>query len=104
MEYRTVVKDYVVRDRHFAIVQEVKDDGWYMAVEYKYIGEDGRLTTSLNGFNTHAHKELDMCLRMTQDCVEADYLMEQGHSKAEAFAIVFGLEDQIEHLEKLFNV
>ena len=100
MKYITVVKDFVVRDRHFVIVKS--EDDWYLAIEDKYI-KDGKTTKALNGLNTHAHKDLNLCLNMTKDSVEADYLMAQGYTKAQAFAEVFGLQENIEQLEKIFN-
>lgn len=101
MQYRTVVKNYVVRDRHFVIVQD--ENGWYLAVEDRYIGDDGKLIQALNGFNTHANKNLDACLTNTRDYVEADYLVGQGYTKAEALAKVFGLEDKLDELKAMFD-
>lgn len=97
-----VTNDYVVRGRHFTIVKETEGHfaGFYHAIEDKYI-TDGRLNKTLNGAQLHASKELNTCLNNTRNSVEIDYLIEQGYSKAEAFAKVFDLD--VEDLpERLF--
>ena len=65
---KLVVKDYIVMmnagNRHFTIVQN--EDGYYLAIEDKYIDENGRITEALNGFQLHASKDLANCMRMTR--------------------------------------
>lgn len=87
----TIIRNFVVRDRHFVIVQN--EDGFYLAIEDKYI-TDGKLNKALNGFQMYASKELETCLNTCKNQVELEYLEEQGHSKAEAFGIVFGLPQE----------
>lgn len=96
-----IIKNYVVRDRHFTIVL---DGGFYQAIEDKFIDENGRLTKTLYGHQTFANEDLNMCLNNTKNMVEIDYLVAQGHSKAEAFGIVFDLIGKVDmaQLEALF--
>lgn len=84
----TIIKNFVARGRHFVIVQN--EEGFYLAIEDKYI-TDGKLNKALNGFQMYASKELDTCLNTCKNQVEIEYLEAQGHSKAEAFGIVFGI-------------
>ena len=96
-----IIKNYVVRDRHFTIVL---DGGLYQAIEDKYIDENGRLTKTLYGHQTFANEDLNMCLNNTKNMVEIDYLVSRGHSKAEAFGMVFNLIGKVDmaQLEALF--
>ena len=75
-----VVKEFIVRDRKFTIV---KQDDFFLAIEDKYI-TDGKVNTQLNGLQMHASKDLNDCLNTTKDCVEVDYLIQQGMSRDEA--------------------
>ena len=94
---KAIVKSYIVRDRHFTIVH---DQDHYLAIEDKYIDKNGRLTQALNGFQMYASQTLEGCMKHVTDCVENDYLIAQGFSKAEAFCIVNGIEltDQVKAL------
>lgn len=98
---QVIIKNYTVRDRHFTIVL---DDVYYQAIEDKYIDENGRLTKTLYGHQTFADRDLNMCLKNTKNMVEIDYLVSQGHSKAEAFGMVFDLIGKVDmaQLEALF--
>lgn len=84
----TIIKNLVVRDRHFTIVQN--EDGFYLAIEDKYI-TNGRLNRALNGFQMYASKDLNGCLNTCKTQVEIAYLVEQGYSKAEAFATAMNI-------------
>ena len=95
----TIVKNLIIRDRHFTIVKNA--DGFYLAIEDKYI-TDGKLNTTLNGIQMMASKELNQCLENTRNEVEIDWLVSQGHSKAEAFAIHFNMLDQLDNIKKAF--
>lgn len=90
MKHITTLK---VRGRSFDIVL---DKGYYQAVEDKYIDENGRLTRTLYGHQTFANEDLNKCIKGVRNQVEIDYLIEQGHSKAEAFGIVFDLIGKID--------
>lgn len=96
-----IIKNYILRDRNFTIVQN--EDGWYLAIEKKYIDPDGRINTELNGRQMNASKDLSNCLRMVENDVEIEYLEGLGHSKAEAFAIRFNLTDKMDMVEKMFE-
>ena len=75
------------RNRNFTIVLE---DGWYMAIEDKYI-TNGRLNTALNGFQMHADKKRANCIEMTKNAIDMDYYQSLGMSKADAFIKVMKL-------------
>lgn len=98
---KTITRDLTIRNRHFAVVQN--EDGYYLAIEHKYIGKDGRLNTALNGFQMFANTELRICLASVEDSVEIDYLVEQGHTYTEAVAIRFDLLDRLTELESIFG-
>lgn len=83
--YKGIIKDFVVRGRVFHIVQD--EEGFFLAVEDKYV-TNGKLNTTLNGFQLHASKCLKTCLQGVEDMVEIDYLRSIGKSDAEAFSIV----------------
>lgn len=84
----TIIKNLVVRGRRFTIVQN--EDGFYLAIEDKYI-TNGKLNTPLNGFQMYASKDLNGCLNTCKTQVEIAYLVEQGYSKAEAFATAMNI-------------
>ena len=69
------------RNRNFTIALE---DGWYLAIEDKYI-TDGRLNTTLNGLQMHADKKRARCIEMTKQAVDIDYYESIGMSKTDAF-------------------
>lgn len=95
----TIIKNFVVRDRYFTIVKN--EDDFYLAIEDKYIDANGRLNTTLNGFQMYANKDLNDCLNTCKNQVEIEYLEAQGYTKAEAFGIVFGIPaDKLEILVK----
>lgn len=97
-----IIKTFTARNRNFTIVKD--DDGYFQAIEDKYIDANGKTTQELYGFQTFANKDLNACLQSTKNQVEIDYLISQGRSKAEAFGIVFDLIDKVsaETLESLF--
>ena len=95
----TIVKNLIIRNRHFTIVKN--GDGFYLAIEDKYI-TDGKLNQTLNGIQMHASKELNQCIEDTKNTVEIDWLVSQGHSMAEAFAIHFNMLDQLDSIKKAF--
>lgn len=95
----TIVKNLIIRGRHFTIVKN--GDGFYLAIEDKYI-TDGKINQTLNGMQMHASKELNQCIEDTKNSVEIDWLVSQGHSMAEAFAIHFNMLDQLDSIKKAF--
>lgn len=87
---KTVIKDYVVRGRHFVITRGISSvDGrqLYFAIEDKYI-TDGKLNTRLNGFQTHCHVELNECLNLTRIAVEVGYMKEHGATDEECLEYI----------------
>lgn len=93
-----VIKNYIVRNRRFVIA---KDEEGYMAIEDKYI-TDGKLNTPLRRYQVFAEDDLNECLKRVTRSVELAHLEAEGHSRAEAFAIVFGMMDKLPELEKAF--
>lgn len=74
-----------VRGRQFQIVRNA--EGFFLAIEDKYLDANGCLTETLNGFQMHASKDLATCLETTKDAVEIDYLKSTGLDKDEAFKV-----------------
>lgn len=100
----TIIETFSARNRHFTIVKD--EQGFYNAIEDKYIDKDGKLTKTLYGYQTFANKDLNKCLQTTKNQIEIDYLIdEQGFSKAEAFGTVFNLIGKIDMatLEAMFE-
>lgn len=93
-----IIRNLVVRGREFAIVKN--DEGFYLAIEDKYI-TDGKMNTTLNGIQMHASKDLNDCLKGVNDEVEIEYLVSTGKTKAQAMAIHFNIP-YTEQLEALF--
>ena len=89
-----IIKQVTLRSRHFTVVKD--DNGFYCAIEDKYIDKDGRLNRTLNGFQMHANKDLNETLQGIQNEVDMDYYVAQGHSRAEAFCIVFDCMDMVD--------
>lgn len=94
MKMTTIIKKVTIRDRHFTIVRN--SDGFYCGIEDKYIDEDGRLNKTLNGFQMRANKVLSECIKGLTDEVNMDYLVSHGHTRAEAFCIVFDCMDMLD--------
>lgn len=86
------ITTYHSRGRHFEIV--LNDEGYYLAIEDKYI-TDGRMNTTLNGLQMNANKDLELCLEHTRRDVEIAYLMSEGKTLAEAYSIVFRLPVEV---------
>ena len=99
---KVVVRNFVVRDRKFVIVQD--SNGWYEAIEDKYLDSEGKLTKRLNGFDMHAYKDLNQTLNSVKNWVEIEYLeQEEGYTRAKAIATVFNMLDNLEELEKAYS-
>ena len=84
---KVVVKDFVVMDRHFVICKRA--DGWYLAIEDKYIDENGRLNTALNGLQMNAGRTLDKCLETCKNNVMFEYYRKKGLSDVDALNKVY---------------
>lgn len=55
------------RGRTFEIV---KNHGYYMAIEDKYIDEDGKLTIELNGIKMHANESIDQTIQSVKGMID----------------------------------
>ena len=93
---KSIVREYKYRGRSFTII---KKDGFYLAIEDKYI-TDGKMNTSLNGLQMRASEKLEQCIDAVNKSCDIEYYKSQGMSKAEAFAKAFNLP--IEAVEKAF--
>lgn len=47
-QYKTLVREYVYKDHHYAIIKGLHD-GIIRAIDYKYLDENGLLIKPLNG-------------------------------------------------------
>ena len=98
---KVIVRNYEVRNRHFVIVKD--NNGYYEAIEDKYIDENGKLTKQLSGLEMNGSHNLNLCLQNVKNSVEMEYLESQGYTKAEAYATVFNMLDMLPQIEQLFN-
>lgn len=78
----TVIKRIQILGEKFVIVRN--EDGWYLAINTKYIDEDGKLNKPLNGLQMHANKDLKQCVQTTITCVEFKALTDAGFTVEEA--------------------
>lgn len=82
----TVCKDFSYRGEHYSIVFDGK---FYMTVNHKFIGDDGRLVRTLNySDGLHPGSTIEECITHTKEDLDIQYLMSNGMSKAEAFSKV----------------
>lgn len=96
---RVVTREMVIRHKKFVIIQ--LKNGMYASIDYEWL-TDGKMNRRVNGLEAHASKYLEECIRMTINAVEvAHYINEEGMTKAQAFAKVWGLEYH-EKMEELF--
>ena len=86
---KTVINEMVLGTRTFTVVY---DQERYMAIEDKYIDENGCLKQELNGLQTCASKTLDECIRRMNERVRIDALEEAGYTMEEAMMMVFGVQ------------
>lgn len=94
---KTIINDFIYRDRHFTIV---KHENHYCAIEDKYIDENGKLKQVLHGGQMYASTILGSCLEHVKQCLDIEYYESIGFTRAEAFAQVFNLpEEMIGQLE-----
>ena len=92
---KTVIKDFSIRGKHFVIV---KHQDMYCAIEDKYI-TDGKINKQLNGIEMHAGNTLEDCIHFATDYAEVEYLIEQGHTRAEAIAIYWNMLDKLVEIQ-----
>lgn len=97
VKMKTVINHYETRGHVFTIV---KDQGKFLAIDHKYLDEEGRTAISLNGFQMHAADSLKGCMENADRACWLENLMSEGLSRAEAFCTVNGMEctDQVREL------
>lgn len=61
-----------------------KLQGWYVAIEDKFIDENGRLTKQMNGLQMKANKSLERTIEEAKQEVDIDELVSQGMNQLEA--------------------
>lgn len=76
----------VVRNEKFHIVKN--EEGFYLAINSKYVDKDMKLTQALNGLQMHASKDLNTCITNARNAVEVRYLIEQGMDEIQAVRTV----------------
>ena len=89
---KIIVNNYLYKNRNFTIV---KHENHYCAIEDKYIGEDGRLNTPLNGLQMFASQTMNGCIEHLTQTIDIDELIASGCSKAEAMVKVLGLPEEM---------
>lgn len=85
---KVIVKNYTYRGRNFTIV---KDQGFYMAIEDKYLDENGCLNQRLCGRQLYPAREVKQCMKYVNDECDIAYHMANGMTKEEAYATVLNI-------------
>lgn len=89
----TMIKDFSYRGQHYSIVYDGK---FYMTVNHKFIGDDGRLVKQLTySDGLHTSNSIEECIRLTKDDLDIRCCEAQGMSKAEAFSKVMSVPLEI---------
>lgn len=70
------ITTFYARTESFVIVKN--PEGYYLAINTKYIDNNGKLTRPLNGLQMNASKDLEQCITSTRVQVNADYYMSCG--------------------------
>lgn len=82
------VTNLIVRGREFKIIYNNKY-GKFLAIEDKYLDENGCLTKTLNGLQMHASETVEDCVKSVRMEVEAEYLVkEKGYDMLAAMEII----------------
>lgn len=90
---KTMVKDFSYRGQHYSIVFDGK---YYMTVNHKFIGDDGRLVKQLTySDGLHTSDTIERCINLTKEDLDIQYYEAQGMSKAEAFSKVMSVPIEI---------
>ena len=85
---KIIVKNYSYRGRNFTIIH---DQGFYMAIEDKYLDENGCTKQILHGSQLFPAREAEDCMKLVNDRCDIDFYVASGMSKEEAFAKVFDI-------------
>ena len=89
---KKVIEHYSVYNRTYYVA---KHNTYYVAIDYRYIDENGKLTKPLNGLQCHCSQTLANCLEYARNTAYMEYLENDlGYTKASAFARVFGLTEE----------
>lgn len=64
---KTVIKNFIYRNERFVIA---KDNGYYLAINYKDIDKNGALTRQLNGLQMHASEKLSLTLDQVKNSLD----------------------------------
>lgn len=99
MTIETIIKNFSYRGQRFAIV---KHEGFFCAVNRKYIDKDGMVTETLNGLQMCAAHTIGECIEHIKNNLDVDYYMENGLSRFQAMCKVFNIPATPE-VEALFN-
>lgn len=85
----TRIKDFTYREEHYTVVF---DGRYYMTINHKYIGDNGKLLKKLDYRDgLHTADSLQECVSSTIDDLDIKHLIAKGLSKAEAFALVMNI-------------
>ena len=90
---KTMVKNFSYRGQHYSIVFDGK---FYMTVNHKFIGEDGKLVKELRyNDGLHTSNSIEECIELTKNDLDIQHFESQGMSKAEAFSKVMNVPIEI---------
>lgn len=90
---KVMVNDFSYRGEHFTIVYDGK---FYMTVNHKFIGADGRITKELKyNDGLHTSDSVAKCIEATKNDLDMVYYESQGMTRAEAFAKIFNLPIEV---------
>ena len=91
--------DFSYRGQHFSIVYDGK---YYMTVNHKFIGEDGRLKRSLCfADGIHPAETVAATVKFCTNSLDIDYYVSQGMDRTEAIAKVMNIP--LEVLKPVFE-
>lgn len=80
-EFKMKTRDYSVGGRHFTLG---KLEDVYVAIEHKYIDENGCMKQALNGLQMYASKTMEDCMERVAQQVRVDELVASGVDYLEA--------------------
>jgi hypothetical protein len=87
--FKRVINNYSVGDEAYTIGTIVANgETYYVAIDHKYLDENGYLTQQLNGLQMHMEKDLYDCL----SSVRISYRMRHGESEQVLAELKAGLK------------
>ena len=97
--HRTVVQNYIYRNRTFLIIEsdEMFNDERakayrFFGIEHTDIDGDGKLKRSMNIAEMNGEKTFKDCLERIHNRCDLDYYIESGMTRLEATAKLFNLD------------